>query len=258
MKSLLKSIMPLACLYAALLFGSAAASATDLDPTEFFDFYGVPSDFWTVSASSSTNLNNGSGFFDLILTSSPLNPVTAPYQTSWAIPELTLIFKGSQSGLSDDGQIATMSLDGLAVQVTTVASFTKPDGAQLETSFGSETLKVVSDDLSFFKTTSIDNIASNSVVTASVDRNHPWLSPSGVLGYSLSGSLLGGNFLVPSSDPTCASVLCMPVVPVTATLESIDLKFAVTTVLTPVPEPAGYSLLLAGLLLVGMMVRKRL
>ena len=242
-----------------MLVAASAARADGIGANPFFDVYGVGVDAWTVSTRSSTSLSEGSGFIDLVLTPTPvLRDLIDANGGQWLIPDLMLVAKGPQTGLSHDGRIATETLDDAAVAITALASYAKPRDAQLATSYGQNNLHAtISLNGVYYTGKNIGGILADSEVANALQRRVQFISPSGVVEYFLRGGIVAPNYLVPSSDPACASVLCMPAEPATATLESVDLRFAVTTTFAPVPEPAMALLMLAGLVPLCAAVRVR-
>ncbi|HEV6966525.1 PEP-CTERM sorting domain-containing protein [Roseateles sp.] len=235
----------------SLMLGAASgARAGVISASPFFDVYGVGSNEWTVTTRTSTVLSEGSGFIDLILTPTEVGQIDIGIGGgNWRIANLMLVLKGPQTGLSQDGRIATETLDGAATVITATASYAKPRDAQLATSYGQNNLNAMTWIQGvFYGGRNLGAILADGEVANSLKRRVSVTTPADVFEYGLSGSIIGANYLVPSSDPACASVLCMPAARAVATLESVDLRFAVTTTFAaPVPEPTLASLMLAGL-----------
>lgn len=235
----------------SLMLGAASgARAGVISASPFFDVYGVDSNEWTVTTRTSTVLSEGSGFIDLVLTPTEVGQIDISIGGgNWRIANLMLVLKGPQTGLSQDGRIATETLDGAATVITATASYAKPRDAQLATSYGQNYLVAMTSLGGVaYGTRKLGSILADGEVANSLKRRGSTITFDEVPTYYLGGGVIGANYLVPSSDPACASVLCMPAARAVATLESVDLRFAVTTTFAaPVPEPTLASLMLAGL-----------
>jgi PEP-CTERM motif len=152
----------------------------------------------------------------------------------------------------------------------TVSLFTKPADAQLTTSYGSDTLTVTSSapETNSTFTGGIIATAGSTNSLAGPMANPNFLSPiasiwqsgpgaGGTWQIDISQQLIGSNHLVPSQDPNCASLLCMPAVRATGELQSFQIRFALDAIAQPVPEPSTYAMMAAGLLLIVSIGRNR-
>lgn len=236
--------------------------------TPFFDVYydstQLPSSFWSISSSSSTALNNGSGYFDLIITNIGDEPqynvnnaatFGTPGQSGQGLLSLNFNYKGAVTSTSDSNQVATETIEFAKTQFTSTTTFQNPVGAQLATSLGKDSL--------FIEANSAILRAQNNAITSSQTNVNQVSMPSNlnlsspIYSVFIKQDLIGPNLLVASSDPNCASILCMPSQRASAKLETFDIRFTVNTVLAPVPEPETYAMLLAGLGLIGLTARRR-
>jgi hypothetical protein len=181
-------------------------------------------------------------------------------------------FKGplvSPDSFHPDLQQVSSIIPGSAM-FKTVSYFTKPANAQLATSFGSDTLTVTSsapESNSTFNGGIIASAGSTNIL-AGPTANPNFLSPiasvwqsapgaGGTWQINISQQLLGSNHLVPSQDPNCASLLCMPAVRASGDLQSFQIRFALDAVAQPVPEPSAYAMMFAGLMLIVSIGRRR-
>jgi len=235
--------------------------------TPFFDVeYNISqqlTDVWSVSGVSSTALNNGSGFFDLLLTNTGSGfPVTGSNML-FTNSDFRFTFNAPVHGLSDSNQLATETISATNVTITTTSTFVAPANAQLATSYGRDSLTLV--DFSFGSIVSSKGIGQilGSQTIANQVSGPIFTFQGGALDGS-SGSnirvakgLIGAFYLVPSSDFNCESLACMPSERASTKFETLDIRFAVNTVLQPVPEPDSYAMLLAGLGLMGAVARRK-
>lgn len=166
-----------------------------------------------------------------------------------------------------DGNYLRVSAHPDQAYVSSVGMLTAPAGAQLATSFGYQRLDLDVDGGSeHVSAASGPLVATATGLSQHLEIHAPgsgWLTAppgSGTWDLRLSASLIGSYHLLPSTDPDCESLACMPGLRATATLQQIDLVIPTSYDLvyaSSVPEPPSSSLMLLGGLAAGLRLLRR-
>ena len=140
---------------------------------------------------------------------------------------------------------------------STVSSNWAPANSQLATAYDHDTLTVSSgaEQASTSKTFIATAFGSTSNTISGPWSNAP--DSNGNWAVHITQTLLGSMHLVPSMDTNCASLLCMPAERAAVSLNNLRINFGYSSIVSAVPEPSTYAMLLAGLGLMGLIARRR-
>lgn len=220
-------------------------------------FGGMPSAYQL--SDGSWALSPGERFTIQIL---PVNPATTPETRALGHVDLLLQFKGPQVLQLDANTSVRTDLVPGEFHVTTTSIFGMPGQAQLATSHASDLLQITAAGSEV--QTSALTLLPSTPATFSQNRigDLRWASmPAGAGAWQLSldQRLTGANYLLPSDDPDCAGVACMPSQRGAAGLQQLTFELVTRSALVPtapVPEPASQALLVGGLLAIAALRRR--